>query len=309
MLGMLDEAIADLRAAAGLSRFDLSFVAATEAPDIREPLMPRPTPREAIEQTLLAARLTDSSIERVSLLATAMTTLDRDAAASRRQLGGDDQGERRRAMIDADLATDRIVPESDQQISGAGGRGAPGWPTCAASSGCSVSCRRSDKALGRETARGVARPGRRGASAARLGAAAAPGARSLAAEVRGVSEVFAAVDPQLLRLQALKPALENIKSLAGSSPAALSAIENASAQILRAVSLVLAPEDLRAAHALLVSAAQLADSAARIRREAVLSTDLARAWDASSAAAGSLMLTARARGEIETMLKPPLAAR
>ena len=39
MLGMLDEAIADLRAAAGLSRFDLSFVAATDAPDIREPLM------------------------------------------------------------------------------------------------------------------------------------------------------------------------------------------------------------------------------------------------------------------------------
>ena len=119
----------------------------------------------------------------------------------------------------------------------------------------------------------------------------------------------AAVDPQLARLQALKPALEDIKSLAGSTPAALSAIENASAQILRAVSLVLAPEDLRAAHALLVSAAQLADSAARIRREAVLSTDLARAWDASSAAAGSLMLAARARGEIETMLKPPLPAR
>jgi hypothetical protein len=107
----------------------------------------------------------------------------------------------------------------------------------------------------------------------------------------------------------LKPALEDIKSLAGSTPAALRAIERAAVQILRAVSLVLAPEDLRPAHALLVSAAQLADSAARIRREAVLAADLARAWDASSAAAGSLMLAARARGEIQTMLKPPLAPR
>ena len=53
MLGMLDEAIADLRAAAGLRRFDLNFVAAVEPFEYREPLLPTPTPREAIEQTLL----------------------------------------------------------------------------------------------------------------------------------------------------------------------------------------------------------------------------------------------------------------
>jgi hypothetical protein len=107
MLGMLDEAIADLRAAAGLSRFDLSFVAATEMPDVREPLLATPTPREAIEQTLLAATLTDSSIERVSLLATALTTLDRDAAALDVSWSATTRLTTR-AMIDADIATDRI---------------------------------------------------------------------------------------------------------------------------------------------------------------------------------------------------------
>src|SRR6185295_9668331 len=108
----------------------------------------------------------------------------------------------------------------------------------------------------------------------------------------------ATVAPQLQKLQALKPALDDIKTLAGSTPTTLTQIQASAEEVLKAVSVILAPDDLRAAHALLVSAAQLADSAARIRREAVLSTDLARAWDASSAAAGSLMLTARARGEI-----------
>ncbi|MGE3510450.1 MAG: hypothetical protein AB7N65_16390, partial [Vicinamibacterales bacterium] len=83
-------------------------------------------------------------------------------------------------------------------------------------------------------------------------------------------------------------------------------IQTASARILSGVSAILAPDDLRAAHALLVSAAQLADSAARIRREAALSGDIARAWDASSAAAGALMLTGRAVTDIQSMIKPPV---
>jgi hypothetical protein len=307
MLGMLDEAIADLRAAAGLSRFDLSLVAATEALDSREPLMPRPTAREAIEQTLLAARMTDSSIERVSLLTTALTTLDRDGSAL-------DPGwftttrAATRAMIDADLATDRMYQDLTRRYVGLAERRA----RVADVRGIQRLLGQlpvDDKILGQKRPEAV------------LGLVAAVQSQLDAAQRLRLArdrwllksadyrKYSAAVDPQLVRLQALKPALEDIKSLAGSTPAALSAIENAAAQILRAVSLVLAPEDLRAAHALLVSAAQLADSAARIRREAALSTDLARAWDASSAAAGSLMLTARARGEIETMLKPPLAAR
>ena len=44
-------------------------------------------------------------------------------------------------------------------------------------------------------------------------------------------------------------------------------------------------DEFRSAHALLVSGVQLAGSAARIRLDAALSGDIARAWDASSAAA------------------------
>jgi hypothetical protein len=119
----------------------------------------------------------------------------------------------------------------------------------------------------------------------------------------------AAVTPQLQKLQALRPALEDIKALSGSTPLALTQIQAASEQILRAVTAILAPEDLRAAHALVISAAQLADSAARIRREAALSGNINRAWDASSAAAGALMLLTRAAAEIDAMMKPPVPPR
>jgi hypothetical protein len=106
-------------------------------------------------------------------------------------------------------------------------------------------------------------------------------------------------------LARLKPSLESIKSLSGSSPASLSALERGVSLIIKQVSAISPPDEFQAAHALLVSAVQLAASAGEIRREATLASDVARAWDASSAAAGALMLGARARGDIQTLLRPP----
>jgi hypothetical protein len=105
----------------------------------------------------------------------------------------------------------------------------------------------------------------------------------------------------------MRPALENIKALAGSTPASLVFVERAVGQITKLASAVVPPQELTAAHALLVSAAQLAGNAAKIRREATLAGDLARAWDASSAAAGALMLVARARADIQTVMRAPTA--
>ncbi len=65
------------------------------------------------------------------------------------------------------------------------------------------------------------------------------------------------------------------------------------------------PEEAAGAHALLLSAVQLAGNAAQIRREAALAGDMSRAWDASSAAAGALMLGAKARTDILSALRPP----
>jgi hypothetical protein len=65
------------------------------------------------------------------------------------------------------------------------------------------------------------------------------------------------------------------------------------------------PDELAPAHALLISAVQLAGTAAQIRRAATMAGDMTRAWDASSAAAGALMLGARARADMQIQLRPP----
>jgi hypothetical protein len=107
------------------------------------------------------------------------------------------------------------------------------------------------------------------------------------------------------RLDELGASLEDIKALAGSSPEELAAIQQTTAQVLEILTLIDAPTEVKAAHALLISAVELARSAAEIRREAALNNDLTRAWDASSAAAGSMILSARARGDIDDVLKLP----
>src|SRR5580765_7101085 len=80
MLSMLDEGIADLRAATGAEHFDLNRVATVDAPPLVEPLLPAPSHQETIEQAIAAAALTDSPAERTSLLAVAVAAIDRDAA-------------------------------------------------------------------------------------------------------------------------------------------------------------------------------------------------------------------------------------
>ena len=52
MLSLLDEAIADLRAAAGDGRFDLTLAAFAEPPPVVQLVVPPPTPKETVEQVL-----------------------------------------------------------------------------------------------------------------------------------------------------------------------------------------------------------------------------------------------------------------
>jgi hypothetical protein len=65
------------------------------------------------------------------------------------------------------------------------------------------------------------------------------------------------------------------------------------------------PDELRDLHSLVMSATLLAQNAAKLRREAALTGDMARAWDASSAAAGALMLSDRVRTEMQSAFRLP----
>jgi hypothetical protein len=307
MLSMLDDAIADLRAATGDGHLNLTLSTYMgDPPPAVQPLLPPPTPKEAIEQTLLASRLADSPVERESLLDAAIRELDRSGtsvpadwrAATHAAAQAELASERRLDRVYQTLST-RVMARAEERAKAADVRGLEGMLEAVA---------RRDAALGRQ------RPDDINALVTAVQAKLDQARQLRLARDRWAMRAMefekyrlAITEPiDLFALFArITPALEDIRSLAGSTPGALGATERAIAQIAKRAALIVPPQEFNSAHALIVSAAQLASNAAVIRRQAALSGDMARAWDASSAAAGALMLSARAKGEIQTLLRPP----
>ena len=303
MVILLDEAIADLRAASGGERFALDFSAFAELPPIREPLLMAPTPQEAIQQTLAAAQLSDSPAERTSLLAVAVERLERSGTSLPADWA-DATLAATKAQITTELALDRTYQTLTTRMLGlaqhraksADVRGLQRLLERIRQRDAALGSRRPDTVLALVQAVEAHLDAARQLRLARdRWALRAPELRKYRLEISGSIDLFAR----------LKPALEDIKSLSGSTPLALVTIRIVVSQIVKRVSTIEPPDELKAAHALLVSAAQLADNAALIRREATLAGDIARAWDASSAAAGALMLGARARTDMHAQLRVP----
>jgi hypothetical protein len=115
MLAMLDETIADLRAAAGGSRFALSLVAVASPPEPSERLLPAPTPVESIEHLLAAANLMESPAERESLLSVAIAGIDRDAASLPSDWAAATRAKAKSAL-DAELRVDRTYQAMIRRI-------------------------------------------------------------------------------------------------------------------------------------------------------------------------------------------------
>ena len=304
LMGMLDEAIADLQASRSPGRFALTLSAFTDPPAIVEPLLPPPaTPRQTIELVLTAARAVDMSAERTSLLATAVAAIDRDRTALPAAWAAT-----ARADATAQIATELKLDRSYRTLT---------------ARMMALANRRSKQAdvrgiervvraiHHRDTMLGTRRP-----EAVNSLIAAVQARLDAARQLQLARDRYALRAPALKRYRAairtpidlfaqLKPSLEAVKALSGSAPATLTALQRNVGRILKLASAIAPPAEVASAHALLISAVQLAGNAAEIRREATLAGDMTRAWDASSAAAGALMLGARARADIQTSLKPP----
>ena len=304
MLGLLDEAIADLEASRRAGSFALSLSAFTDPPTIAEPLLPPPTtPRQAIEEVLKAARMVDVSAERTSLLATAVGIIDREKAAL-----PPDWAEATRAQVQAEIARDLKLDRSYRSLSVRMMRLANRRAAQADVRGVErvvTAIHKWDTALGGQRPDAVASlidavdakldAARRLQLARDRYALRAPDLTRYRVAIRTPMDLFAQ----------LRPSLEAVKALSGSAPATLNWIQRTASDILTLARAIAPPDECAASHALLISAVQLAGNAAQIRREATLASDITRAWDASSAAAGALMLGARARSDIQTLLKPP----
>jgi hypothetical protein len=303
LLGLLDEAIADLRAANGGDRFALNLLTFTEPPAPAEPLLPPPTPKEAIELVLGASRVVETAAEREALLSTALVELDRSAGSLPPEFVTSTRAATQAQLVEEQRVdhayrslAQRIMTVANRQARLADVRGLERLTLRVGQRDRELGAKRPEAIVSLLSAVKAQLDAARQLRLARdRWALREPALRAYGTEMSG----------SLRRFRALTPSLESIKSLAGSSPAALKAIEGGVEQILRQLTAVAPPDELRSAHALLMSAVQLARSAASIRREAALDGSIARAWDASSAAAGALMLGERALADIQAMLRPP----
>jgi hypothetical protein len=303
MVSMLDEAIVDLRAATGARRFDLALTAYAESPTISEPLLPPPTLQETLEQQLIAARIVDNAVERTSLLATVMAGIDRArpvlpadwAAAARNEA---EMAMRAEQRIDQSYRsfTNTLMAQATRRARYADVRGIERLLRSIPQRNTTLGARRPEA-----VAALVAAVEEKLDAARRLQLA----RDRWALRAPAFEHYQADITAPLILFEQMGPALENIKALSGSTPATLRFVERTSANILKLVGNIVPPAELAAAHALLVSAAQLSASAAQVRREAALAGDMTRAWNASSAAAGALMLAGRARSDMQAVVRIP----
>jgi len=295
LVTMLDAAIADLRTSAlpgspaSRGEFAFNLVAFSTPPPVLEPLLPAPTLRESIEQVLLAARSSDSSFDRVQLYKSALVELDRSKAANDASVPTE-WADATRASISAAVATEVRIDRSYRSLTQrlmriADLRAREG--DVHAIERLIVRVHTNDNILGN------ARPDVVASLVSNIEAKLDAARRLQLARDRWalrapvLVEYRTAMQGSLEQFANLKAALEDIKSLAGTPPATLSFIERAMKAVGSAAGAVQPPSELVDAHALFISAVNLALNAAVIRREATMSENLARAWDASSAAAGA----------------------
>jgi hypothetical protein len=114
-----------------------------------------------------------------------------------------------------------------------------------------------------------------------------------------------AIAGPLADFRLISTGLDDIKRLAGPAASELPALAKRATSAAQALSMVVPPTDLAPAHTLMRTAAQLAMQAVATRGTAVASGAMDQAWQASSAAAGALMLLTRAKQELDTALAPP----
>ncbi len=302
ILGMLDGLIAELRIAAGQTGFDLALTAPAPA-EPTVPLLPPPSDTEVVEQLMTASTLVQTPAERVSLFQTVLSLVDSAVGLLPKSWA---EGIRKSALIGLkeEEKLDKAYAElSKDAIESAVKAGQNGDPRKLEEIRERV--RKEDAKLG----------GRRPSDVAALLA-------TLEAEVDAAKRWQLALDQYEMRapgfriyrramvgsfstFKAATKGLEEVREMVGPKPAAITPISKRLARGNRTLYRVKAPAELVPAHSLIRSAWELAESAFRLRLDAATKNNIEGARQASSAAAGALMLFAKARAELDEVMRKP----
>ena len=299
ILSVLDQAISSLRVAAGSTSFELALVAMADAPEI-EPVAKMPNARQQLDEIFNVASKTRGA-ERVAMLQSGLALLSEagatisDAAELRRDAEN---------QIRQELATDRKYTSMTQKVT----TQAKGYASRAAISNIerlAAKIPKEDAKLGNQRPEMV--QALNGAVQSQLFAA-----RRLRLQrdqwllrQTAYREYQRSVGSSLLLLVKSQPALDAIRTLEGPPPDSLLKLRQQLSGGAARLERLRTPDYLRSTHELLVGAWRFAENATRARYEAIEKANAAAAWEASSAAAGALMMLGRAQAEIKTLLEPP----
>lgn len=300
MIGVLEGAISSLRATTGRASFALSLVA-TAAPVELEPLAWMPAPGEQPDQLLRVIRLTTQPADRQALIQVGLSLIAGTAGV------GAEIATIRRSLEDQ-LRQERAVNERYRHF---GARTLTRARRAAAAARIAdveriyADIAAQDAKLGRQRQEIVLAV--QGAVLAHIEAAVQLRLLrhrwALRQELhRGYQRSSGA---QLLQLVKVVPPPQAIRRLEGPGPSPLQTLPTRLSGGAERLARQRPPDDLRPVHELLISAWRFAESAAARRFDAVVSGDAGIAREASSAAAGALLLLSRTQQESRTFLEPP----
>jgi hypothetical protein len=303
IISLIDEATSRIAGAGAQGRpFQVSLVASPSLQPV-EAMLDVPAPRDQVRSLVALANAAPRSAERVELWKAAISLIDDPSSG----IGRDEAADLRASLDDRirdETATDELYARMTARLLATAQR--------AASRALVPEVQRVLDSVSDEDARlGGRRPETARALRAEL-AATLDAARELRLRrdqwnlrrgvYRAYVESISALVAQLVKAQG---SLEAIRSLAGPAPLRLQSLQRSLIGGVERLRQIVPPEQLRPAHDELLTAWQFAESAAGVRLKAVESGDVPLAWQASSAAAGSLMLLSRAQDDIRQALEPP----
>ena len=289
---LFDKVIAETRG----TNVELSLVAnMAEPPAV--PMLPAPGVRETVDQALRAAALAPDAAERTSLLRSIQRVL---ASADGRAAWVPEARARTGAALALEERTDRAY--------GALIRDSVRVANQYARNADVTSVERVVRRVLREDDRlGQRRPNEIAAALATLDASLDSARRlrlardSFAARATVLQAYQLAIAEPLSVMRASRGALDEIRRLAGPSRLRLTRLSASAAASVKRLAAASVPAEASPAHDLLRSAVTLAGRAADERLKAIASGNMQEAWDASSAAAGALMLFDRASDELRQL--------
>jgi hypothetical protein len=303
MTTWLDQVVSELRVAAGLSRFELTLVARTPAPAPPVQLLAAPDLRERLEFGLVAARNTTDPGERVSLLRAILDSLQPVAAAAEGTWMAAIHAEAS-SVLTAELKRDRAYADLTKRTVARAAMYAERANVRALESLVRIVLDEDAKLL---RARPAAIAGLLAMLDARI-----DGARRYRLALDAwqlktalINTYWQEIRQALDRVLGLRLWLTDVRQLAGPSPEALRRIAYEAEYAGHQLAKVKPPAEVANAHATLSSACGMAVRAAKVRLDALRSGRMETAWEASSAAAGALMLLDHAVEELGRITREP----